>query len=213
MPYAAGQLDSGHWKDGIVCKADVKADDPLPLDRLVVPHDPNVRALKEAIHEVKALLNEARIALNSEFQVEYSHHYGISEFRRVGAVLITCINREYCKKIIVQLPGQRHPAHYHKRKEETFQILHGELHAEVDGRVRHLVAGDVCLVLPGVWHNFWTETGCVFEEVSTTHHPNDSVYRDSAINRMERLERKTIVDHWGRFQLQDAAKAAAGRPS
>ena len=55
--------------------------------------------------------------------------------------------------------------------------------------------------MPGVWHSFWTNDGCVFEEVSTTHYNSDSVYKDSKINKLHRNERKTIVDHWGRFQI------------
>jgi len=63
----------------------------------------------KAVHEAKALLNEARIAIGHEFKVEFSHHYGVSRFRETGAILIECINREYCKKLVLQLPGQRHP--------------------------------------------------------------------------------------------------------
>jgi quercetin dioxygenase-like cupin family protein len=153
------------------------------------------------VHEVKALLNYAGVTLSSEFQTEYSHHYGAANFRSVGAVLISVINREYCKKVIVQLPGQSHPSHYHKRKEETFLVLWGELDIRVDGRDKTLKPGDTLTVLPGVWHSFSTETGCVFEEISTTHFANDSVYRDEAINRLKSEERKTRVDHWGRFQV------------
>lgn len=201
MPYVEGQLDSGNWKPGIVAGVDVKVDSPILLGEVSVPHDPDFHVLKEAVHEVKALLNEARIALGSEFEVEYSHHYGLLRFREFGAVIINCINREYCKKILVQLPKQQHPPHFHKLKEETFQVLSGELNVSVDGHIRTLVPGDIFLVLPGVWHSFWTDTGCVFEEVSTTHYNNDSVYKDAAINKLQRHERKTVVDHWGRFQL------------
>jgi N-acetylneuraminate synthase len=157
--------------------------------------------LKSAVHEVKALLNEASVELNSDFQLEFSHHYGMENFREVGALIINCINREYCKKIIVQLPGQKHPVHFHKRKEETFQILHGVLETEVDGHRRTLHPGETALVQPGVWHRFWTDTGCVFEEVSTTHYNNDSVYNDRRINEMQREQRKTVAEHWGRFVL------------
>jgi len=201
MPYVNGHLDSGHWKDGIVALADVAKDQPLTRTGIKIPSDPDTKVIKWAVHEVKALLNEAHIALNTEFEVEYSHHYGIQKFREFGAVIINCINREYCKKVLIQLPGQKHPAHFHKLKEETFQVLHGEMTVNVDGRVRTLKPGDICLVLPGVWHSFSTETGCVFEEVSTTHYKNDSVYKDSAINGLQPHERKTAVDHWGRFQL------------
>jgi D-lyxose ketol-isomerase len=58
-------------------------------------------------------------------------------------------------------------------------------------------------ILPGVWHSFWIETGCVFEEVSTTHHNHDSIYRDPEINDLPRQARKTVVNHWGRYQLGD----------
>ena len=173
-----------------------------------VPGDPDYAVIKTAIHEIKAMLNEARIVLNNEFEVEYSHHYGIQKFRQVGAVIINCINREYCKKIIVQLPGQAHPPHFHKRKEETFQILHGTLEVSIEGRLRTMRPGETCLVQPGVWHSFRTEQGCIFEEISTTHFNDDSFYRDKAINRMARSARKTVVDHWGRYGLVDRAGAA-----
>ena len=159
--------------------------------------------LKTAVHEVKAILNVANVPLNTEFSTEYSHHYGISNFRETGAVLLNCINREYCKKILVQLPGQQHPEHFHKLKDETFQVLHGQLHIQVDGKHSILGPGQICLVQPGTWHSFWTKTGVVFEEISTRDVLGDSYYRDKAINRMDRSERKTVVDHWGRFQLPE----------
>ncbi len=204
MPYNSGQIESGKWREGITANNRIEVDAPIEVADLSVPHDTEVQVIKSAIHEVKAMLNEARIHLGADFQVEYSHHYGIENFREIGAVLIDCINREYCKKLVVQLPSQRHPSHYHKRKEETFQILYGVLYSKIDGHVRKLTAGDKVLVQPGVWHSFWTkETGVIFEEVSTTDYNDDSFYEDKAISRLERHERKTQVDNWGRFQLPD----------
>jgi sialic acid synthase SpsE/mannose-6-phosphate isomerase-like protein (cupin superfamily) len=205
MPFSEGQVSSGHWKNDIPALQDIPADGPIMTTAVEIPPSPDVQVLKHAVHEVKALLNLARIPLSSEFEVEYSHHFGMKNFRETGVVIINCINREYCKKILVQLPGQAHPTHFHKRKEETFQVLWGELHTELDERHKILMPGDTQLVMPGVWHRFWSETGCVFEEVSTTHFNDDSVYRDPAINKLERSERKTVVDHWGRFQLPDMA--------
>ncbi len=203
MPYSPGALSSGEWRKGIVAGTEFKPNAPVLVDQVELPPLPETKVLKSAIHDVKALLNEARVVLNSEFNVEYSHHYGVDAFRETGAVIIDCINRDYCKKIIVQLPDQRHPSHFHKRKEETFQVLYGTLHATVDGHERTLHPGETCLIQPGVWHSFWTDTGCVFEEVSTTHYNDDSFYADKDINRMERADRKTKVDHWGRFELED----------
>jgi N-acetylneuraminate synthase len=201
MPYEDGQLESGQWRPGIVARDDFAADMPITSADVEIPHDSDVQIIKSAVHEVKAMLNEARIHLSTDFAVEYSHHYGIRNFRKTGAVIIECINREYCKKLVVQLPGQEHPSHYHARKEETFQVLYGVLLSKIDGRIRELYPGDTVLVQPGVWHSFWTDTGVIFEEVSTTNYNDDSFYEDKRINKMKRSERKTTVDNWGRFQL------------
>lgn len=201
FPFRQGGVSSGEWRDGTVVTSGLHADAAVMKDSATIPGDPDAMIIKNAVHEVKALLNYASVTLTTEFTIEYSHHYGVRNFRKVGAVLINIINREYCKKVLVQLKGQSHPFHFHKRKEETFLVLWGTLNIEVDGRVKVLQPGDTLLVLPGIWHRFWTDTGCVFEEVSTTHFSNDSVYRDPAINKLTSAQRKTSVDHWGRFQI------------
>ncbi len=201
MPYEKNQLDSGKWSEGIIACENIKVNKPLLVSSISLPESPNDQIIKKVIHEAKGMLAEAKIKLNSEFQVEYSHHYGISKFRQIGVIIINVINREYCKKILIQLPNQKHPSHHHKLKEETFQVLSGTLDVWVDGKEKKLLPGDTCLVLPGVWHSFSTKNGCVFEEISTTHHNNDSVYKDNKLNLMKREDRKTIVDHWGRFQI------------
>ena len=126
---------------------------------------------------------------------------GIENFREVGALIIDCVNREYCKKLIVVLPGQKHPSHFHKRKEETFQSLSGDFEYILDGRKKVLKPGETALVQPGVWHEFWSKEGCIVEEVSTTHYNDDSIYSDKEINDLERSQRKTVVKNWGRFEL------------
>lgn len=208
FPYMLGQLSSGEWKHGMVAQVSIEVDQPLIRSDFVLDEDPYERIIKSAIHEVKALLAYARVPLTHEFTTEYSHHYGIANFREVGAVLINVINRVYAKKVLVQLPGQAHPLHYHKLKEETFLVLWGNLISELDGRERVLKPGDTLTVPPGVWHRFHTDTGCVFEEISTTAHASDSVYRDPAINSLISNQRKTIVDHWGRFQLTEQLREA-----
>ena len=208
MPCGEHQLSSGDWSDGIVMTQFCSEDEALMLNAVRMPDASPLRVIKTAIHEVKAMLNEAKIVLNSEFDVEYSHHYGVENFRETGAVLINCINREYCKKIIVQLPGQNHPSHFHRKKEETFQVLWGELFINVGGHERKLFPGETLTIQPGVFHYFWTDTGAIFEEVSTTNFNDDSYYRDKTINKMAREDRKTKVDHWGRFQIYNRANPA-----
>ena len=201
MPLLEGQLDSGRFRGGIVPTKDLLQDQPLLENGLILPELSDGQKLKQYVHEVKAILNIAGIKLGPEFYVEYSHHYGVPNFGRTGCVLIDCVNREYCKKILVQLPGQSHPYHFHRLKEETFQVLWGEMYLDIDGDERLLRPGDTAVVLPGAWHKFRTDLGCIVEEISTTHHNNDSVYKDPAINKLPREERKTVVKHWGRFEI------------
>jgi sialic acid synthase SpsE/quercetin dioxygenase-like cupin family protein len=203
FPLRDGQFPSGRWGRGLQLEAAVAADAPLPETSVTVPDRTHDLILKDAVHDVKAMLAHAHVPLSVDFQTEYSHHYGIEHFRRVGTVLMTIINRAYAKKILVQLPGQRHPAHFHKLKEESFHVLYGELDVVLDGRERRLLPGDVVTVLPGVWHEFASETGCVFEELSTTALTDDSYYRDPEIVKRTSAQRKTVVDHWGRFQITE----------
>ena len=70
----------------------------------------------------------------------------------------------------------------------------------LDGHQRTLRPGETCLIQPGVWHSFWSPSGCIFEEISTTHYNDDSFYADKRINDMDRSQRKTVLDNWGRFQ-------------
>ena len=97
--------------------------------------------------------------------------------------------------------GQKHPPHFHKLKEETFQVSSGKMYISLDGKIKHLQSGDTILIQPGAWHSFWADEDCIFEEISTTHYNNDSFYKDKIINKKMREERKTFVDHWGRFQI------------
>ncbi len=72
------------------------------------------------------MLADRNIVVPGMATLEISHHYGLDRFEEVGCTIINVINREYCKKLIVVLPGQRHPEQYHKIKEETFVVLDGD---------------------------------------------------------------------------------------
>ena len=123
MPIVEGQLSSGKFEDGIKCNKDLKKDNPVFTNLISKTETDETHVIKVAIHEIKAMLNKAKIKLGPEFSIEISHHYGLKRFKETGALIITCINREYCKKLLVLLPNQSHPNHYHKLKEETFQVL------------------------------------------------------------------------------------------
>ena len=201
MPLAAESLASGEWQEGLLAINRISQDQPLLRSSVRPPMANPRKVLKHAVHEIKAMLKMAKVALNAEFETEFSHHEGVENFRRTGTTMITCVNREYCKKILVQLPGQAHPSHFHRLKEETFRVLAGDLTLRVGEQERTLGPGDQCLVMPGVWHEFRSKNGCVFEEISTTHHGNDSVYLETGISEKQPEMRKTKVKHWGRFEI------------
>ncbi|MEX2283731.1 MAG: N-acetylneuraminate synthase family protein [Gemmatimonadota bacterium] len=201
MPCEDGQLSSGEFRCGVVLSGDADVDDAIKTASLVRTQDVEKQNLFAAIHTIKAMLNEAHIPLSTDFEAEFSHHFGLAQFAEWGATIITCVNRSYCKKLVIQTPGQKHPSHYHKRKEETFQVLYGELEVEVEGRRRKLLPGDTLLVQQGVWHEFSSQTGVIFEEISTQHYNDDSFYEDKRLNSIPRSARKTVVNNWGRYQI------------
>lgn len=201
MPPDNGQLTSGSFRAGMVAHANLDANASIGETDVKAPSLYDMEVLFTSIHTIKAMLNEAQVSLPSTFETEFSHHYGIGRFAEIGATFITCVNRDYCKKIVIQLPGQKHPPHYHKCKEETFMVLHGQLDLEIEGRRYTLHPGDTQLIQQGVWHEFWTDTGVLFEEISSRDGVNDSFYEDKNINQMQRPDRKTRVNQWGRYQL------------
>ncbi len=192
MPCEEGQTTSGEFAEGMTASRDYAEGDALLESRVRGP----VEVMREAIHDAKGMLQEAGIAVGSNFEIELSHHMGPQQFRRFGAVIINLVNREYCKKLIVVLPGQHHPGHYHKVKEETFHVLHGELDLLLDGQLHHLGAGDMQIIDRGQLHEFRSDGGCVIEEISTTHVAKDSHYKDRRIASSDPMVRKTLVEAW-----------------
>jgi sialic acid synthase SpsE/mannose-6-phosphate isomerase-like protein (cupin superfamily) len=155
----------------------------------------NTRKKYLAIAEkVKNLLLNAKINPPKSTGLEISHHYGIDNFEKFGLVMITVINREYCKKLLMILPGQKHPEQYHEKKEETFHMLYGDLKLELNGKSKILKAGDIITILPGIKHSFESNNGAVVEEISTNHSKDDSYYTDSLISK--NLNRKTFLNYW-----------------
>lgn len=193
MPCQEGQLTSGEFKHGMVATKKYVLNEKI----IEQPKMTGVGVVRNAIHDAKGMLYEAGIALGRDFEVELSHHHGIQHFRQQGAIIINIINREYCKKLIIVLPGQRHPEHAHRIKEETFQLLYGDLEVAVEGQeIRKLLPGDMQTVLRGEYHSFSSVNGAIFEEVSTQHMKSDSYYRDPEIARLDPMERKTFLKKW-----------------
>lgn len=151
-------------------------------------------AVGAVVRKVREFVRASGVPLPKKALVEISHHFGIENFHHTGAVILNFVNRSYCKKAIVMLPGQKHPEHSHKVKEETFFVLHGSMTLRLDGKVSTLQKGDSVLVSPGEWHSFETESGVIFEEISSTHIVQDSFYSDPAVTANK--SRKTLVTYW-----------------
>ncbi|MBA7565369.1 hypothetical protein ES708_07045 [subsurface metagenome] len=175
-----------------IAKKDIEANEGIYLK------DVNERNLREQVLEiirkVREMLVESRVHLPHMLQFELSHHYGIERFNEWGATIINCVNREYCKKLVIVLSKQRHPLHFHKKKEETFQIIAGELILDLGEGEKQYYPGDIVVVERGVKHSFRSEEGVIFEEISTKHYADDSYYEDKEITKNK--NRKTEMTFW-----------------
>jgi len=195
MPVQDGQMTSGQFRAGMLADRDYAVN--APVANVLSNHESSDEQLVYQIMlQVRGMLNRANISINGNAEIEISHHYGLGRFREFGAVIVTCINRAYAKKLVIQLPRQKHPYHFHKEKEETFHLLDGDLEIVKNGNSVVMTPGDTFLVEAGAWHKFHTLRGAIIEEVSTTHYNNDSYYEDPRIAGMAREDRKTKVDNW-----------------
>ena len=175
-----------------IANKDFGHNEPLMLNDLTIR---NLREkVLQIIQSMRQLLIDSRVTLPDKLNFELSHHFGIENFEKWGAAIISCINREYCKKLIILLPGQNHPVHHHVKKEETFHVLYGDVTINLAGEERDCKPGDIIVVERGMKHSFRSRNGVIFEEVSTTHYKDDSYYEDEQI--LKNKNRKTEMTFW-----------------
>lgn len=194
FPASPGQLTANDWSkySRFTTTRAVSAGQPVTVDRV------KTLGLRDhvglIVNRVKKVLADAKVVVPSRADLEISHHYGIEKFDEFGLTMINVVNREYCKKLLIVLAGQSHPEQFHEKKEETFLLLHGDLTLKLDGVEREVAIGDVVTVTRGVRHSFRSLNGCVIEEISSTHHRDDSFYTDPAISKNS--NRKTLLTYW-----------------
>jgi len=146
------------------------------------------------VKRVDQFLKKSNVILPDRVDLEISAHYGIDKFDKFGMCMITVVNRDYCKKLLVMLPGQFHPTQFHKKKEETFHVLYGKFNVSLNGKKHIYNLGEVITIKPGVKHNFSPVEGGILEEISSTHFVDDSFYVDKKITQNK--NRKTFVSFW-----------------
>ena len=139
------------------------------------------------------LLKLANVPIEDETRFEISAHYGLENFHKNGCVIISKINRAYCKKLLLLSKNQKHPTHHHVKKEESFELLSGDCCLVLNNKKIQLKLGKPILIPRGVNHSFSSNKGCVIEEVSTTHFTGDSVYEDPDIFKLKVAERKFYI--------------------
>ena len=198
FPLQKGQLSSSELKKSTAIKK--KLDINSIIKKSDVVFDKNLLdeyKIRSYIHEVKAILNYNKIHIGKNFDMEISHHDGVSNFRKTGCFLFNIINKSYAKKMLVMLPNQRHPLHFHKRKDESFHVISGSLISSLNGKKKILKPGQILHIGKNSWHEFKSGSeGCIFDEISTTSYSDDSFYKDKKIKKLTRDSRKTYIKEW-----------------
>lgn len=194
MPNTQGQIIANELSKymEIYAKKIIKAKEAIMFQDVDVV---NLREkVVKIVNDIRKILIDSKINLSNKLELEISHHYGIENYYKYGAAIITCVNREYCKKLIIVLPEQQHPSHFHEKKEETFHVLYGDILLKLGEDEKKYNAGDIVVIERGVRHGFMSRSGAIFEEVSTTHFKEDSFYDDKEI--MNNKNRKTEMTFW-----------------
>jgi len=165
-----------------------------PFTNLNVKVDSNNEAIRKIVDSISEFITRNNVLVPADTLLEISHHYGVDHFFENGLAMFTVVNESYCKKLLVILPGQNHPEQFHELKSETFIVTHGTVTLLLDGVPSEHDPGSVVTILPGQRHEFWSTTGAVIEEISSTHFPDDSYYSDPQISLNR--DRKTFVRFW-----------------
>lgn len=194
FPPKSGQYTANNWSKYFeyIAKEDISLNDAITPDNSIKKD--SRKQIWDIVKKVRNLLDGSNVIIPGSAELEISHHYGLDKFYEFGLILLTVVNRDYCKKLLVSLPGQKHPEQYHKQKEETFHVLYGEIELELDGIVQICVPGDVITIEPETRHAFISKNGAVIEEISSTHYKDDSFYTDKKISANK--HRKTFLTHW-----------------
>ena len=195
MPVLEGQCNASHFYDIVgstVRNTHIAKDNALMHDNVALVSDE--RVVNDIKLKVIEMLDSANIKITDDDDVQLSAHYGLKNFLKTGCVIINKINREYCKKLIIQLPDQEHPSHHHVKKEEAFELLYGDCRLNMNGTDIQLQVGKPIIINRGTAHSFSTKGGCIVEEISTTHYLNDSRYQDPTISKLDLSDRKININ-------------------
>ncbi len=197
FPCSEGQITANHFSKfaEIKSKKILRGGETLFLKNLKI--DYRRKKIEIIRNKVRNLINVANIHIPKNCRLEVSHHYGIENFKKYGLCMITIFNKIYCKKLLFIFYKQKHPAQYHKKKNETFFILYGKvrLNLTTKNNKKNLIlkAGDILTINKDEIHEFESisKNGSVIEELSTESIAKDSFYLDKKINLNK--NRKSLI--------------------
>jgi len=194
IPGQPGQMqanDLGKY-ESFVATSTIKASEPILLSNVAHSSAENkVFAIRDSALK---LIRDSGVSIPRNAVLEISHHYGLEKFDEFGVCMITVINRGYCKKLLLLLPGQTHPPMFHKQKDETFFLVYGDAKLLLDHSEVTFNLGDTAIIPPNRIHAISSVNGAIIEEVSSTHILDDSFYLDETIT--QNSSRKTFVQYW-----------------
>ncbi len=194
IPLQDGQITANDWSKyrQFTTTADLAGQAALLKEH--VTSENTWAQVGDIVDRVRDYITTSGVPIPTSADLEISHHYGLDRFDESGMCMLTVVNREYCKKLLIMLPGQTHPEQWHEKKEETFHVLDGEIELTLDGETNTVLPGETVTIIPGVRHEFNSRHGAIVEEISSTHYVNDSFYTDESISK--NANRKTFVTFW-----------------
>lgn len=100
--------------------------------------------------------------------------------KKIWGKEVWIINKDYCGKILYLNQGYRCSLHFHKKKDETFYVIRGEVLMELEKRKFIMRPGDSCHIKPGKLHRFTGLTDAQIIEFSTHHEDSDSYRKEKS---------------------------------
>jgi sialic acid synthase SpsE/quercetin dioxygenase-like cupin family protein len=176
----------------------IRAGEPISRANTRIVVDWRSQNLDRYVQRIRGIATEAHVDIADDELLEISHHFGVGELWKYGCCIVNVLNRSYCKKLILMAEGQEHPEQFHRIKEETLRVLHGELELILDGTAHQLKEGQSVVVETNAKHRFRAVTDVVIEELSTTSSAEDSYYTDPGISSRARTARKSVVRNFTR---------------
>ena len=146
IPYAKGDYVANDFSKYVA----FTTPEPIPANKSVNEGNCQVSDSRsevlDIVRKVAKFTSDSGIVLPKGAILEVSHHYGLEKFHETGMSMVTVVNEEYCKKVLIMLPGQNHPEQYHEKKKETFHVVHGSVDLVLDGDSKVAKPGDVITI-------------------------------------------------------------------